>query len=286
MPSRRLQWFLGVLTVASVSAGSSACGNDSAGPGSGTPGAAQNQAPLTHVDQFGRTWIRSDAPVVYDTNTDAKRYIQKGPEPKDVKDVRDMTLDEATEALRPKELRGDWEYTLAETESRELASEVQAAALSNAPAKVEGETALGVEDPPKYEGQPSAPTQIIGTDNRISIESLKGFYPYNNVAVMSNAGGCTTFKLINHHTAVTAAHCVHSGSGWLTRKQITFRPLSTVGSTCYGMTVPSCWDGNNRQCDYATIKFREGTGYCDFNTYNSERFTADARVSEAVHGWT
>lgn len=226
------------------------------------------ESPVSYVDQFGRTWLRAEKPVVYAQVPDDQDHIQEGPEPAMVMDIAEMSLDEATAALRPKSLRGDWEYTLCDEDARQFAAEILESAR-NTPitTRVPGATIDG-ENPVKYENNPPAPTRIVNGDQRFSIEGIKEYYPFNNVAVMDNAGTCTAFKLVNNHTAVTAAHCVHTGSTWKTRKRITFRPRSTVGTTCYGMTVPGCWDGSNRQCDYATIKFREGSGYCDFDTYN------------------
>jgi V8-like Glu-specific endopeptidase len=265
---------IGVLVLAHATSvlaaiGLSACGGDSDDrSGAGSKAVQPLEAPLSYVDTFGRTWLRADKPVVYAEGS-KDDHIERGPEPAAVVDIAQVSLDEATAALRPKALRGDWEYTLCDEDAREFAREIQESARNDVPITngIPGSTAVG-ETSANDSGDPSAPTRIVNGDDRFSIEGIKDVYPYNNVAVLDSAGTCTAFKLINHHTAITAAHCVHTGSAWKPRKRITFRPRSTVGTTCYGMTVPGCWDGDNRQCDYATIKFREGSGYCNFDTYN------------------
>jgi V8-like Glu-specific endopeptidase len=191
-----------------------------------------------------------------------------------------MSPEDVTAALRPISLIGDYEYTLNDADAREFALAIQEVARAEKGteggigARPLGEPAI--EGPPQREPgteQPlelAEPKAIFGADDRYSINGSRSSFPWNNYAAMDQAGTCSAVKLVNHHTAVTAAHCVHTGSSWKTRKRITFGGLATVGSTCYGMTVPGCWDGSTSDpsCDYATIKFREGWGYCDFSTYN------------------
>ncbi len=229
--------------------------------------------PETFVDPFGRTWVRGSTPVVYDQSKSTPQPVATDTGRPDL-DIRNMTIEEATEALRPISLRGDYQYTLIESDAREFAKEIQEVARS------ESGTEGGVGELPGGQAiaegsgeqslDPSAPTAIIGNDDRYSINPLKGTFPWNNHAAMDQWGTCTATKMVNHHTAVTAAHCVHTGQSWKAPKAITFGGRNTVGRLCYGLTVPGCWDGSETSpaCDYATIKFREGWGYCDLNTYD------------------
>lgn len=247
-----------------------ACGSDLSDPGLPESGQGETVAPKSFVDSAGRTWVRSAAPVAYqeesarsDLSARPSTEIQRSPI-----DFRAMPIEEAAAALRPKTLRGDWEYTLTDEDALEFARAVLQPRPDVDEEGTPGEPALGAEG---EEAKPLPENRaIIGSDDRYSIDAIKHVYPFNNIAAMSDAGSCTAFKLVNHHTAVTAAHCVHNGSGWLPRKKITFGGRTTVGSTCYGMSVPSCWDGDegNASCDYATIKFREGWGYCNLDSYN------------------
>jgi V8-like Glu-specific endopeptidase len=237
----------------------------------------------TFVDPFGRTWVRkSSKPVVYDTtdhDDELSIPVPIASKDKDL-DIRNMSPEDVTAALRPISLIGDYEYTLNDVDAREFALAIQEVARGEKGtegglgARSLGEPAIdgpaqrepGTEQPVEM----PEPKGIIGSDDRYSINGSRANFPWNNYAAMDAAGTCSAVKLVNHHTAVTAAHCVHTGSAWKTRKRITFVAGSPVGSTCYGMTVPGCWDGSTSSpsCDYATIKFREGSGFCDFNTYN------------------
>jgi V8-like Glu-specific endopeptidase len=112
---------------------------------------------------------------------------------------------------------------------------------------------------------------VIGGDNRSNINHLAATYPYNTSG--REKDWCTVFKMVNHYTAVTAAHCVHSGSSWKTRKPLVFQsplaPLPDVPDQCYGRVVPGCWDGSSASCDYAVFYLRGRNGaWCPDNTHN------------------
>lgn len=84
------------------------------------------------------------------------------------------------------------------------------------------------------------------------------------------AGFCTVEKLINHHTAVTAAYCVQdSSANWMSRQRIRFQAgsantaYSGSGNVkdyllfgCYARTVPGCWNGQTGECNYAVLTLR------------------------------
>lgn len=218
--------------------------------------------------------------MAYDANAVDEEAAPRTAQPKKDLDIPNMSPEDVTAALRPISLIGDYEYTLDDADAREFALAIQDVARGEkgteggVGARPPGEPAIDgpAQQPPGTE-QPidmPVPNAILGADDRYSINGSKANFPWNNYAAMDQAGTCSAVKLVNHHTAVTAAHCVHTGSSWKTRKRITFGGKSPVGSTCYGMTVPGCWDGSTSSpsCDYATIKFREGSGYCNYDTYN------------------
>lgn len=116
---------------------------------------------------------------------------------------------------------------------------------------------------------------IIGGDDRANYNHMAATYPYNNHGAMyGGAGTCTGFKLVNHHTMVTAAHCIHTGSAWKSRQTIRFQagsssPLPEVSSACYSRFVPGCWDGSSASCDYAVIALRGRLGAnCSLDGYD------------------
>lgn len=52
---------------------------------------------------------------------------------------------------------------------------------------------------------------IVGAESRTQVFSSA--YPWNNIAYYAGpAGTCTAFKMINHHTAITAGHCMKDGA--------------------------------------------------------------------------
>ncbi len=266
--------------LGSLSAGLAGCSGSEEGSAASQPLTAA-PPPASRVDAFGRTWIRvSSQPVVYDDTPESGDEGAGADKPTKDLDIRNMSAEDVTAALRPISLFGDYEYTLSEPDAREFALAIQA--VARAEKGTEGGLGAHAIGQPALEGpderEPGSelpvdlpqPKAIIGADDRYSINFARNSFPWNNYGRMDNAGTCSAVKLVNHHTAVTSAHCVHTGSAWKARKRITFGSLPTVGSTCYGMTVPGCWNGSteNASCDYATIMFREGWGYCDFATYN------------------
>jgi V8-like Glu-specific endopeptidase len=125
---------------------------------------------------------------------------------------------------------------------------------------------------------------VIGTDERYRINAQAHRQPYVRIAkTWSSTSVCTAFKAYNHHTAMTAAHCVHDGpsGGWRTRHQIQFAAGSNrsgglglaknaLPSGCYGRVVPGGWvSTGERQYDYAVLYLHgRGGAWCNFADYN------------------
>jgi V8-like Glu-specific endopeptidase len=121
--------------------------------------------------------------------------------------------------------------------------------------------------------EPKKEKYVFGGDDRVIISSPGSFHPYRLIGSMGTSN-CTAFKLINDHTAVTAAHCVHSGSAWKTRRPISFGasassgfPYGSTTSTCYDRTVNGNYDGSSggHEYDYAIIRLRSNTANCGSN---------------------
>lgn len=131
--------------------------------------------PEVYQDALGRKWLRSATPVVYE-EAPSKRY-EVGESVREF-DLSKMSLEEVTAALRPKSLRGDWEYTLADEDAIEFAREilvVEEEQRTDVPEEgLPGARAVGSEtEDPGEVAEPSAPNVIVGSDDRYSIEYVK-----------------------------------------------------------------------------------------------------------------
>ena len=124
------------------------------------------------------------------------------------------------------------------------------------------------------------PEAVFGSDERYKINGQAHRQPYARIAKTWGGGSvCTAFKVYNHHTAMTAAHCVHDGPGGgrRTRHQIQFASGSNrsgglglaknpLPSGCYGRAVPGGWvSTRERQYDYAVL-YLHGRGGAWYNS--------------------
>jgi len=257
---------LGVLGILGAFA-SVACAGSATESGSSDTTASEIHAPAQIADPDGKIWIRG-AKIEY-SNTEPVQ--PKGLKPE--ADVSKMTLAEATEYFRPRMAQGGYEYTLRYEDAQEMAATILAERTNPTHLGEAGQVPEGVA---VADGNLDREAKtVLGTDDRININYAANTYPYNNHAQMLGGGHtCTAFKMVNNYTAVTAAHCVHSGSSFISpRKDLTFQagsstPKATLPGGCYAMTVPGCWDGDSVSCDYAVIRLRGGGPWCNFNDYN------------------
>jgi V8-like Glu-specific endopeptidase len=223
-------------------------------------------------DDKGMTW-KHIGPVQY-VNAKNAPVDDKGA---DI-DMTTMTEMELVEHLRPRMEYGGHEYRLGDADALQLAKTVRRELVAPSTSGSAGEVPPDVraaqdvlETDPKLGHDTNS---IYDGESRININYAATTYPYNNHAQMTGGGHtCTAFKLVNHNTAVTAAHCVHDGSNWLTRKTLTFqagssRPLGTLPANCYDITVPGCWSGDNTSCDYAVLRLHSNTAWCNLADYN------------------
>jgi len=148
--------------------------------------------------------------------------------------------------------------------------------------------------------------QILGIDNRIVINYLADNQPYRRIARTSGGGFCcSAFKVYNHHTAMTAAHCVYDSGGWKTRHQLWFgsgqnrparfpwlagqgTPLPAVGTGCYARVVPGCWASSTSgtACDFAIYVLRGRYGaYCSFSDYNVGYYGYRSMTGSGISGY-
>lgn len=136
------------------------------------------------------------------------------------------------------------------------------------------------------------PTQTFGDDGRANMNSEAHKVPWSFIGAMANAGQCTAFKLLNKHTAITAAHCVHDGAEWRQRKTLQFAAGAAsahaeLSDDCYTMIVPGGWNGEDAEFDYAVLRLREdgleGGASCDRAAYDVGHFGYQL-VDECVDG--
>jgi V8-like Glu-specific endopeptidase len=227
------------------------------------------------VDQAGRTWLVVGEVIYQDLSLDELGNTLTE-EPAD--DFEGLPLEEVARLLRPKSEFGGVEFELSDEDALEFAQHVldmiaeqredEENGTSGAPggAPTNPESGIGVSQSPI----------IIGTDDRININSSAHSYPYSNHGQGGTTANpwCTCIKMINNHTCVTSAHCQHTGTSWITRRPITFRagsssPLPALPAGCYARTVPSGWNGSNTNYDYAVLALRGYLGAsCNLNHYN------------------
>lgn len=129
---------------------------------------------------------------------------------------------------------------------------------------------------------------IVGSDNRQPAQFQDDF---PNVAIASvdqalqSTPVCTAFKMLSHHTAITAAHCVYKPRrGFTTPKHwwfasTSFRRRGAPIRNCGATYIPRGWRTRNRvRFDYAVIRMKSpwpsnsgavnSSSSCRLNDYN------------------
>ena len=192
-----------------------------------------------------------------------------------------MPFAEAKEMVRPYMEIDGVEYTLADEDAEQWA-------LKTLIAVAEKSLRGGVLEQPSPGAEGAAdevsPKRVFGPDDRYKINGQAHRQPYARIAKTWSADSvCTAFKAYNHHTALTAAHCVHDGPGgsWRTRHQLQFaagsdrsdgtgQAKNPLPSGCYGRVVPGGWmSTRERQYDYAVLYLHGRNGaWCNYDDYN------------------
>jgi V8-like Glu-specific endopeptidase len=234
----------------------------------GTPAVPAAQAGI-HRDAFGHRWRRV-GPVTYDHNLPTTFRTENA---RRLPPIESLTLEDATQRLRPRTEFGGVEYTMLDDDAREFAAAIQEVARTRKTWGAPG----SLDRPPHVMPNGGGPVEtvqqaaILNGESRFNINASAGGPPYDNHGQSVN---CTCFKLINNHTCVTAAHCMHSGTQWGVPRDITFRagssaPLPPVPAGCYARTVPGSWNHTSHDDDYGVIALHGRLGaWCPLNTYN------------------
>lgn len=248
---------------------------------------AEKQHALSQEDSFvdrdGRRWTRV-GPITYSDATmeEVEAKLEKKISFGNI-DIASVSEDEAVRLLRPRTAIGDVEFTLDDNSTREFVRAIQAIARERREDDAAGRSGAPGSPLPNDTGGKDGigRTQqsiVVGTEDRVNISSLADTRPFRTIGAISI--GCTCHKLLNQHTCITAAHCVHDGTDWITRGTITFQagsssPLTALPAGCYARTVPGGWDGSNRDFDYAVLALRGFSG----------AWCAEADYSVGWMGW-
>lgn len=195
-----------------------------------------------------------------------------------------VSLEEAAELLRPRMEIGHYEYILSEEHSIAFALTVREIILDGGLPDAAGGSPLDSEEPPPSAAQPLRPNVILD-DEWYKANGVADDSPYERVAtfvdwVSTPAVSCTAFKMTNHYTAVTNAHCIYDldTSSWKQRKELQFAAGSdspggsgnaknVLDAQCYARAYPGCYSAS--ACDYAVLALRgRGGAWCNSSEYN------------------
>lgn len=268
-----------VLAVSAVGCGSSLSDEHRA---QSEPQGAGN-GPVAFVDADGNEWISNGAAVVASDAELPDLNVRKTAH--NELDLYSLSEAELAEALRPIALSNGIEYT--SKPNLELARRVLASkdvAFTGKPSEGSARApAQSTAAPPRR----ALATHIIGNDDRYPLP-YNTTWPYRTIAEMWEGSDANhlvqncTLTLIGASTAITAAHCFHTGSKWRPTHAWAFGARSTqqpkfpynpwdasypttIADTgpvfgCYTVTVPGCWTGYHENCDYAVVEFSSNGG--------------------------
>jgi V8-like Glu-specific endopeptidase len=189
-------------------------------------------------------------------------FVQNTPSPRvmpptseEMCDVMDFSDKQLAEALRPVVLRNGHEYI--GDPSEDLVAHLRA---SEQVRQTKAFTPLLRANTERLENSSIRPLSgIIGPDNRV-VRRDNTEYPWSTILF----SGCSG-TMIGPSTALTAAHCVHNGTNWLTLP--TYSPGSDFQDAnpfpfgqfgCYTVSIPTAFinnDGGDARFDYAVVEF-------------------------------
>ncbi|HET8936299.1 MAG TPA: hypothetical protein VFN67_22805 [Polyangiales bacterium] len=239
-----------------------ACLDDYAEPRDPAPRAPQLGAAF--VDARGWRWEQQRQVTKFAA---AEPELQHdGEDPSPTRRWQDLPDELAAKRLRPITLTPDnYEYALDEAQTLEFVQQLRELGplvpRSTPMATPEAQPALS-ERSARVLSEDRVPRQTFGEDGRVNMNGAADQAPWVFIGAMSRAGQCTAFKLLNKHTAISAAHCVHDGKEWSRRKAVQFSagassPRPAISEDCYSITVAGGWAGEDPEFDYAVIRLRE-----------------------------
>jgi V8-like Glu-specific endopeptidase len=249
-----------------------ACGDDAApGPQYKTSeGEGPVEMPSVLVDPDGTRWEKVGPAKISDSKIQGPQSRRSGVE-RDY--VAELSVEELAARIRPEmETRG-YVYLMHQEDTLTLARKMKE--NHDKPVDMPGARA---ENPENDVGSAGDPLQgrvdgIYDGESRTQIFSSA--YPWNNIArYSSTAGRCTAFKMSNHYTGITAAHCLKdTNDNWMARGSFTFSAGTSgvkpsTGTGCYDRIVPAAFDGDEDDLDYGVIRFRDSDTACSPSSYD------------------
>jgi V8-like Glu-specific endopeptidase len=233
------------------------------------------------TDENGRQWISKPAVVVDSEEENAMPHLPENAE-EGKPNPYDLSVEELAEAMRPVAYWRGCEYTTAE------------APLDWAQAAIE-RRGIG-ETNPEYEGRDPGPPSaeeghgdieqraVFGSDNRERRQDHTSNPMRRQVRLHINgttlSWGCSA-SMIGQSTAITAAHCLHNGTGWkgsvdwspgVNSQATVVRPWGHATAPTYPAAttqpyedcsykvVPGGWAGSDYNWDFAILEFKNFGG--------------------------
>jgi len=233
-----------------------------------TPAMTPEQMPAEMVDPDGTRWIKTGIAKIDPNGPPIRHQIPESP--KSGRDlVGTLTVADLATKIRPEMESNGAQYVMSMEDTMKLAQAMKD--LRGQDLQTEGEAPTGL-GPTDLEGR------VLGIyDGESRTRVTSNAFPWNTIAFIGGGSGantCTGFKLINHYTIVTAAHCLKDNNdNWRPKPDITFAagtvgPGLTMPGSCYARTVPLDWnDDSDSDLDYGIIKLRGSGANCDPNAY-------------------
>jgi V8-like Glu-specific endopeptidase len=238
--------------------------------------------PPDFTDPRGRRWrARTAVRPVADPAAGLDSVVDRNK----VVDRRALTLEQYAEAIRPMTVIDGWEYELAEPDL-ELARAIRDGGIQGSVAPSEGLPRTELE----AEVVSEVNSIVLGGDGRVKQDNLA--YPARTaVALTTSSGALCSAQLIGPSTAISAAHCFHSGSGWYATR--TWAPGADATDAnpapfgrkagCYWVTITGSWANGSHAVadDYAVIEFGAPWTSCDNHPGNTVGWLGLAAASSS-----
>ena len=249
------------------------------------------------VDGNGWTWHKVDEIDSYSESTPDDIETVEGLEK--LPSIEDMTVEEVADTFKPIMEFNQKVYELSDEDTTELAEEMknaeEAGVSRSDPAMALDGTSSQFGSTSGSTNQTTTPLSPTGSGGVSTNDTFGGeertaapsdTWPDRMIA----EAGCTAFKLIGHHMAATAAHCVYddgldsdgprnwkSPSPWHFSADDTIPGIDPVDTGCVARVVPRLYKEwkHHPALDMAAILFQSPLGSCDFSNYNVGYFGYD-----------
>jgi V8-like Glu-specific endopeptidase len=309
--------FLGTLGLAGC-----ADQGDLASPTGGAPGGAGRAAPGAVMPDV----ISETSGLRWEKIRDITEFGEYSPEPvqnespapdtgpgMNREELLATSVEELATRFRPILQIGTGEYRTSWDDSMRLASRMKETLVSGMRER-SGAGPMSATGVPRTAQVERISREVVDStrgETRQNWSEHAGKSPYNRIASMQfretpnnrvEVGHCTCFKLINHHTCVTAAHCLwnYREKKWLWPHSVTFgagssSPLPTIDPKVhpYGRIISTDYYNNSQRrshFDYALLRFR-GTLTWEPRAFESQRPPVQPNVPLGYYdvgyfGWT